>query len=99
MRYIFEWDPVKATANSRRHGVRFEQAATIFHDPRAVSLFDDAHSFAEERWLTLGVDQAGRLLVVSHTFQAMEPTVCRIRVISARKATRREQQHYTEGTR
>lgn len=43
MRYIFEWDPGKANVNIRRHGIRFDQAATIFHDPQAVSIFDDGH--------------------------------------------------------
>ena len=99
MRYVFEWDPDKAHGNQRRHGIRFDQAATVFHDPHALSIFDDDHSHTEDRWVTLGLDQAGRLLTIIHTFQTLEPMVCRIRLISARKATRREQQHYTEGVR
>ncbi len=63
----FEWAPTKAAQNIRKHGVSFERAASIFRDPEMISLFDSAHSEDEERWLTLGLDSQGALLVVSHT--------------------------------
>jgi uncharacterized DUF497 family protein len=63
--YRFAWDPAKAVVNRRRHGVSFEQAATIFRDPLALSRYDDEHSETEERWLTLGEDDSGTLLVGS----------------------------------
>jgi len=60
----FEWDPVKALRNIREHKVSFERAATVFLDPNAMSIFDAVHSEEEERWVTLGIDRAGTLLVM-----------------------------------
>ena len=91
--YQFEWDPRKARLNLKRHGVAFERAAAIFLDRNALSEFDEAHSEAEERWITLGLDQTGVLLVVCHTFRDTESSA-RLRLISARKATRREKAEY-----
>ena len=81
-------------ANYRKHGISFDRASTIFLDPLALSLFDAAHSKVEERWITLGVDQTGTLLVVSHTFLGLSQRKARIRIISARKATKKEKQDY-----
>lgn len=92
--YEFEWDPKKATANQEKHGVPFEEAATVFLDPRAVSVYDEEHSVPEDRWITLGFSSAGRLLAVTHTFQPMDRRRCRVRVISSRRATRRERGEY-----
>jgi uncharacterized protein len=64
LRYIFEWDPRKAKENLRNHRISFERAATIFRDPQARSIFDVAHSHEEDRWITLGLDQSGSLVVV-----------------------------------
>jgi uncharacterized protein len=66
--FHFEWDPSKARQNARNHRVTFERGATVFLDPNALSLFDEQHSEEEERWITLGLDQTGALLVISHTF-------------------------------
>ena len=93
-RYQFEWDPRKARQNLKRHGVAFERAATIFTDRSALSEFDEAHSENEERWITLGLDQTGVLLVVSHTFRDETESLARMRLISARKATKREAAEY-----
>jgi len=91
-------DPVKALRNAREHGISFERAATVFLDPRAMSIFDDEHSEEEERWITLGLDRAGVLLVVSHTFRKETEDgreVCaKIRLISARRADRKETVQY-----
>lgn len=93
--YNFEWDPPKAVANLRRHGVSFERAATVFQDPETLSLYDRAHSEAgEDRWITLGMDAHGHLLVVSHTWRETEEGAARCRIISARKATKTEARQY-----
>jgi len=94
--YDFEWDPNKARLNHRKHGVTFEQAATVFRDPRAVSVFDDAHSGKEDRWITMGLSATGGLLVVHHTFEEADVSAVRIRVFSSRKATRKEAAQYGE---
>lgn len=88
----FDWDVRKAEANVRKHGISFDEAATVFGDPLALTFADPDHSESEERLLTFGVSRAGRLLVVSHT--AREP---RIRILSARRVTRAERRIYEEG--
>lgn len=88
----FEWDSGKAAKNLRRHQVSFEEAATVFYDPLAVTGADPDHSDDEERLITFGLSSAGRLLVVCHTERAEA-----IRIISARIATQRERQIYEEG--
>jgi uncharacterized DUF497 family protein len=75
----FEWDPVKARENAKRHRVRFERAATVFLDPNALSLFDEQHSEDEDRWTTLGLDRTGTMLVISHTFREETPVSARVR--------------------
>lgn len=97
MRYEFEWDPKKAVRNLRKHGISFDRATTIFRDPNLLSIPDEEHSEDEERWITMGVDDVGVLLVLVHKFRAVTPDVSRIRVISARKATRQESKYYEEG--
>ncbi len=96
--YRFDWDPAKAARNARDHRVTFAQAATVFLDPRLLSQLDEDHGDDEERWLSLGLDTAARLLVVSHTHRNVTPRHATIRVISARKATRSETKIYTEST-
>jgi uncharacterized DUF497 family protein len=99
LRYTFEWAPVKARANLRKHGVSFESAAEIFLDPLAVSVFDQEHSEAEERWVTIGQDSHARVLVFVHTFSEVSAEESKIRIISARRATRREARQYEEVAR
>ena len=99
MRYYFDWDPDKAKANRKKHGIGFEQASTIFLDPRMISVFDTTHSGDEDRWATVGIDRGGILLVVIHTFQQVDADCSRIRIISARKATRKESKQYQEGNK
>ena len=96
MRYNFEWDTTKAKQNIRKHTVSFQRAGTIFCDPHAISIFDDEHSQEEDRWITIGRDNGGILPVVSHTFREIDVSSCRIRIISARKATKREIKQYEE---
>jgi uncharacterized DUF497 family protein len=88
----FVWDPRKATANNKKHRVPFEEASTVFEDPYAATGADPDHSSGESRWITFGISDRGRLLVVSHTDDRDI-----IRIISARSATRREHTLYEEG--
>jgi hypothetical protein len=88
----FEWDPRKAEANEKKHGVSFEESATVFKDPLSLTIRDIAHSSSEERLATLGRSSADRLLVVVHLDRSKEI----IRLISARLATRREKRSYEQ---
>ncbi|MCL2658870.1 MAG: BrnT family toxin [Betaproteobacteria bacterium] len=88
------WDSAKAQSNITKHGVTFAQAATVLLDPLALTVFDEAHSQAEERWFTLGIASGGKLLAVAHTYQPSSPTRAQVRIISAREATRREREMY-----
>jgi uncharacterized DUF497 family protein len=97
LRYIFAWDPRKAKDNLRNHRISFERAATIFRDPQALSIFDAAHSDEEDRWITLGLDRSGSVLVVVHTFHQIDAASCQIRIISAWRATTKETRQYQEG--
>lgn len=87
----YEWDSRKASANVRKHGVAFVEAATVFGDPWSLTFLDPDHSLDENRQLTFGVSRLGRLLIVSHTER-----LDRIRIISARLATRSERNIYEE---
>lgn len=96
--YHFEWEPRKAAGNRRKHGVDFEQAATVFLDPLQLTVFDESHSEQdEERWVTLGQAENGALLVVVHTYRDIDENEALVRLISARPATKREQRQYAEG--
>ena len=74
--------------------VSFAQAATVMLDPLALTVLDAAHSETEERWFTLGQTSEGRLLAVAHTYQILDANITRVRLISAREATRQERQQY-----
>ena len=90
----FTWDPAKAASNVTKHGVAFAQGATVFADALALTVFDAAHSEFEERWFTLGMSSGGKLLAVSHTYTATGASSARVRMISAREATRNERRQY-----
>lgn len=94
MNYYFDWDARKAAQNARKHGVTFQRAATVFTDPNQISLFDESHSEAEERWATIGMDSSGNLLIISHTFVSISADQAILRIISARKATSAETDEY-----
>jgi uncharacterized protein len=95
--FDFAWDPTKARSNIAKHRVSFEEAALVLHDGLAVTVFDAAHSKAEERWMTIGTSPMGQLLLVSHTLAVTGPQRAHVRIISAREATRFERQQYEEG--
>jgi uncharacterized protein len=85
----FEWDDEKARSNLKKHGVSFDEAATIFNDPRIATISDPDHSEDEERYVSIGMSVIMRLLSVIHTFRKE-----RIRLISARKATNAERKNH-----
>jgi uncharacterized protein len=89
--YLFDWNPLKAKENLRKHGVSFDEATTAFSDPLSILIPDPDHSLGEERYLVLGMSNQGRLLVVA----AAERSV-HTRIISARRATRKERKQYEE---
>jgi uncharacterized DUF497 family protein len=88
----FEWDPDKAASNLSKHGVSFAEAATVLRDPLSVTFFDPDHSDEEDRFITLGTSLDGRLIILAHTDRGDK-----VRIISARLATRRERKLYEEG--
>ncbi len=89
----FEWDQFKAESNEQKHGISFNEAQTIFYDENARLRHDSEHSVDEERYILLGMSSSLRLLVVSHIYQE---DIELIRIISARKATKRERQQYRD---
>ena len=90
----FEWDLTKATANLKKHQVSFDEAKSVFYDEFAVQFFDEEHSSNEERFLMLGMSSNARLLLVCHCEREHGEV---IRIISARKATKRESAFYQGG--
>jgi len=90
----FEWDENKAKSNIIKHGVTFEEASTVFQDQLSLTIPDPAHSQFELRSIVIGMSQSGKLLVVVHTERGDN-----IRIISARKVTRRERKNYEDKTR
>lgn len=88
----FEWDPEKARINQRKHQVTFEEAATVFADFLSISVPDPDHSLNEDRFITVGLSQHQRLLMVAHTEHGDQ-----IRIISARELTPTERKDYEQG--
>ena len=88
----FEWDDHKARTNLAKHGVSFEEASTVFADPLSITIADPAHSQAEDRFIILGRSHRRLLLVVVHTGRGDK-----LRLISARRASRNERKQYEEG--
>jgi uncharacterized DUF497 family protein len=86
-----EWDQEKATSNLEKHGVSFEEAATVFDDPLYIDFYDPDHSIDEHRYLIIGQSTAGRLLIVSYTERDEV-----VRLISAREVTSSERRAYEE---
>ena len=87
----FEWDMTKAKSNLAKQGVSFEEASTVFGDPLSLTIPDPAHSQTEDRWIVLGQSHQRKLPVVVHTERGDN-----IRIISARRASRRERKSYEE---
>lgn len=87
---LTEWDPGKARLNARKHGISFADAVAVLEDEKALTM-RDPFSDDEERWVTMGLDALGRVLVVVYTWRGES-----VRLISARKATPREHRRYEE---
>ena len=94
MALSFEWNESKAESNARKHDVTFEEASTVFADPLGAIFEDEEHSDDELRELLIGHSVLQRLLIVSFTERGKDV----VRIISARKATKRERKDYEEGT-
>ena len=91
MKITFEWDDKKEQANLKKHGVSFDEAKTVFYDEMAIEFYDDEHSEWEDRFLLLGLSANMRVLLVCHCLREKGSV---IRIISARKATKKERKHY-----
>jgi hypothetical protein len=89
----FEWNPNKAALNLEKHGVSFHEATTVFNDPLSATFPDPDHSIRESRYIIIGMSGFGQLLVVAHTDRGEK-----VRIITARKATRQERRFYEEGS-
>jgi uncharacterized DUF497 family protein len=92
--YHFEWNAEKAAISATKHGVTFRTATEAVRDPLSVTVFDTDHSTTEERWITIGLASDGTCLVVIHTWQDLDAENARVRIISARKATKHEVKQY-----
>lgn len=88
----YEWDPGKAADNRRKHDISFDDAASVFLDPLALTFSDLDHSTEEQRWMTIGHTKKQQVVFVAHCQRGN-----RIRIISARRATPRERRQYEEG--
>lgn len=95
--FQFEWDEVKAETNARKHGVTFELASSVFHDPHLLTVADLQHADTEERWFSVGCASTGRVLSVVYLWSDADPAATIIRLISARKSTQAELRLYREG--
>jgi len=93
MNIVFDWDPKKNGINKRKHGISFEEAQTVFYDDNARLIADPDHSEDEDRFVILGLSSKLRTLVVCHCYQK---TGSEIRIISARKANKKERFQYEE---
>ena len=92
----FSWDARKARENIRKHKASFEEASTVFYDESAIEFFDPEHSSDEERFLMLGLSGQLRIMVVCY---CLRKEGSEIRIISARKATKKEEKVYIQGIR
>jgi len=88
---IFSWDEEKETVNEKKHGITFREAASVFKDPNILIKRDDDHSYNEDRFILIGLSEKPRLLVVCHCYKESDSI---IRIISARKATKKESAEY-----
>ncbi len=93
---IFEWDENKAKSNLHKHKIGFDEAETVFIDPFVVTFFDDFHSLEEERFISIGISNVNRILLVVHTEVSKEADAVLIKIISCRKATALERKIYEE---
>ncbi len=91
---FFEWDPEKNQINIKKHGISFTEASSVFFDDKAIMFDDPEHSEAEDRFLLLGMSKKANLCLVCHCYRESDNT---IRIISARKASQKEEKRYVRG--
>ena len=91
---LFDWDPEKARSNAIKHAVTFDQAMAVFDDPLALSVLDQTAPRGEERWITVGLAGSAGLVLVVHTHIEIGDDADAIRIISARRPTRKERSQY-----
>ena len=92
--YNFDWDENKNRINLEKHGITFEEASTVFFDDKAILFDDPEHSIEEDRFLLLGMSETAKVCIVCHCYRESDTV---IRIISARQATRKEEQRYVRG--
>ena len=92
--YFFDWDENKNRINLEKHGITFEEASTVFFDDRAILFDDPEHSIDEDRFLLLGMSETAKVCIVCHCYRESDTV---IRIISARQATRKEEERYVRG--
>ena len=92
--YYFDWDENKNRINLEKHGITFEEASTVFFDDRAILFDDPEHSMDEDRFLLLGMSETSKVCIVCHCYRESDTV---IRIISARQATRKEEERYVRG--
>ena len=92
--FYFDWDENKNRINLEKHGITFEEASTVFFDDRAILFDDPEHSIDEDRFLLLGTSETAKVCIVCHCYRESDTV---IRIISARQATRKEEQRYVRG--
>ena len=92
--YYFDWDENKNRINLEKHGITFEEASTVFFDDRAILFDDPEHSIDEDRFLLLGMSETAKVCIVCHCYRESDTV---LRIISARQATRKEEQRYVRG--
>ena len=90
----FEWDENKNSLNRKKHGIAFDEASTVFYDERAILFDDPEHSEDEERFILLGMSRTANVCIVCHCYREDETV---IRIISARRATKKEEEVYVRG--
>ena len=92
--YYFDWDENKNRINLEKHGITFEEASTVFFDDRAILFDDPEHSIDEDRFLLLGMSETAKVCIVCHCYRESDTVM---RIISARQATRKEEERYVRG--
>ena len=92
--YFFDWDENKNIINQKKHGISFDEASSVFLDDRAILFDDPLHSDDEDRFLLLGMSESAHVCMVCHCYRESDTV---IRIISARKATKKEEQRYAKG--
>ena len=92
--YVFDWDENKNQINQKKHGINFDEASSVFFDERAILFDDPEHSEYEDRFLLLGMSDTAKVCIVCHCYRESDTV---IRIISARKATKKEVDRYVKG--